>query len=239
TSQTRRTPPAFMKNASLRSSRNWWFPMMSQIAALTVTEVPGREGSSTANSFELSFVPRVEMYLSSNVFVTNRRVREVLPTPGLPASVILRVRSACVRPRPLERGAIRDRHLLVVDLEALELAAGPLRPLEGVADELVDQGQHRGGGHLVPRPVGPRVPHDSTVRVDEQEAGRREVPSEPEKDEEGEEGEEGDAPGNRGIPESARGDAVAEGDALHPGAHKCVIRGESDLEADAVNESRG
>src|SRR5438876_11441929 len=81
--------------------------MMSQIAALTVTEVPGREGSSTANSFELSLVPRVEMYLSSNVFVTNRRVREVLPTPGLPARVILRVRSACVRPRPLERGAIR------------------------------------------------------------------------------------------------------------------------------------
>src|SRR5439155_1439724 len=72
-----------------------------------VTEVPGREGSSTANSFELSLVPRVEMYLSSNVFVTNRRVKEVLPTPGLPASVILRVRSACVRPRPLERGAIR------------------------------------------------------------------------------------------------------------------------------------
>src|SRR5437764_91749 len=107
TSQTRRTPPAFMKNASLRSSRNWWFPMMSQIATLTVTEVPGREGSSTANSFELSFVPRVEMYLSSNVFVTNRRLKEVLPTPGLPARVILRVRSACVRPRPLERGAIR------------------------------------------------------------------------------------------------------------------------------------
>src|SRR2546427_8888299 len=106
-SHTRSTPAAFMKKASLRRSRNWWFPMMSQIAAPTVTEDPGRAGSSTVNSFELIFVPRVEMYLSSNVFVTNRRVREVLPTPGLPANVILIVRSACGRLPPLERGAIR------------------------------------------------------------------------------------------------------------------------------------
>src|SRR5207244_13563520 len=101
------------------------------------------------------------------------------------------------------------------------------------------QRPHPGAGPLRPPAVGTSVPHDATASVDEQEAGRSEMPSKPEKDEEGEEGEEGDAPGNRGIPESARVDAVAEGDALHPGTHKCVIRGESDLEADAVNESRG
>src|SRR5207244_1782212 len=199
------------------------------------------------NSFELILVPRVEMYLSSKVSVTNRRVREVLPTPGLPASVILRVRSACVRPRPLERGAIRPsadagadkRFPYRIKRGNGPLAAGPLRPLEGVADELRDQGQHRGGGHLVPRPVDPRVPHDPAVRVDEQETGRREMPPKAEEDEEGEEGEEGDAPTDRGIPECGRTQAVAEGDVLDSRRLERVVRGPGELKADGSTESRG
>src|SRR2546427_13262110 len=113
TSHTSRTPAAFMKNASLRSSRNWWFPMMSQIAAPTVTDDPGLAGSSTANSFELILVPSVEMYLSSNVSVTNRRGGDGLSAAGVPANVVLMVKAARGRPPPLESPAIpaatRDR----------------------------------------------------------------------------------------------------------------------------------
>src|SRR2546421_10749768 len=96
TSHTSRTPAAFMKNASLRSSRNWWLPMVTQIAAPTVTDDPGLAGSSTANSFELILVPRVEMYLSSNVSVTNRRQRVPFPASLLIATaVMLGTSAAC------------------------------------------------------------------------------------------------------------------------------------------------
>src|SRR2546428_6961073 len=62
--------------------------MRSQIDAPTSTAWPGCRGSGIENFREPTLAPRVETYLSSNVFVTKRRRREDLPTAMSPARQI-------------------------------------------------------------------------------------------------------------------------------------------------------
>src|SRR3989442_13653514 len=62
--------------------------MRSQMDAPTSTTWPGCRGSGIENFREPTLAPRVETYLSSNVFVTKRRRREDLPTAMSPARQI-------------------------------------------------------------------------------------------------------------------------------------------------------
>src|SRR2546422_11414223 len=62
--------------------------MRSQMDAPTSTTWPGCRGSGIENFREPTLAPRVETYLSSNVFVTKGRRREDLPTAMSPARQI-------------------------------------------------------------------------------------------------------------------------------------------------------
>src|SRR3990170_4665502 len=87
-SQTARTPCAPWKYASLRSSRNPFSPMMSQIV-MSIAISPLPFGSWTTTSFFDTFAPSVEIYRSSNWSWTNRRIRHVFPTAPSPTRQIL------------------------------------------------------------------------------------------------------------------------------------------------------
>ena len=86
-SKTARIPRAPLKYASLKSCMNVRFPMMSRITRSTCVEAPRGSGSSTV--FFETTAPSVRMYSSSNCPVTNRRIREVFPTPSSPTRQIL------------------------------------------------------------------------------------------------------------------------------------------------------